>query len=587
MARSPKTSKISVVWLGQWLSYLKVGQKIALGYGLALGVAVLGTTAGFTIADYYQKQALKLEEDAVEELNLLNRLYSNVLETQLHQQQLIALPKESPLWQKKYTQYLEYSAKAKQVWSEFKSVNGNIDDDDDPDEEREAVNRVLQTYDHFEVYLQQVKKLLQQVASRRSQVGEISTEQIQTQFLNLSTDSDFQLDAFSEDLNQLMKITFEEFEQAETIFRATIKLRSQIIFISLLLSIAIAALLASYTSRAIARPIQAVTNVAQQATQDSNFDLQAPVTTQDEVGVLAFSLNQLIQQVKQLLKEQIEANEQLEAKVEERTVQLQEKTSELEAILNAFPDLFFRIAIDTTVLDYKAGNQTSDLYVLPEEFLGKRLVDIFPPSIGEKLNRVIVQAQQTQSLVSIEYSLVMPNHKEHYEGRLIPFTTEQFIFIVRNVSDRKQAEKALRQSEARLRKQAQDLEQAFKQLQETQFQLVQSEKMSSLGQLVAGVAHEINNPVNFIHANLAYVFEYAQNLLRLLEAYQKYIPNPPLEIQAEIEATDFDFLSEDLPKVLNSMQVGLERIKEIVLSLRNFSRLDEAEFKLFYYQTCG
>ncbi len=129
------------------------------------------------------------------------------------------------------------------------------------------------------------------------------------------------------------------------------------------------------------------------------------------------------------------------------------------------------------------------------------------------------------------------------------------------------------------RTKTQELEQTLQELQRTQSQLVQSEKMSSLGQLVAGVAHEINNPVNFIHGNLTPARDYIQDLLNLIALYQSYYPEPESEIQAEIEAIDLDFLMEDLPKLLESMKVGTQRIREIVLSLRNFSRLDEAEFK--------
>jgi two-component system NtrC family sensor kinase len=110
-------------------------------------------------------------------------------------------------------------------------------------------------------------------------------------------------------------------------------------------------------------------------------------------------------------------------------------------------------------------------------------------------------------------------------------------------------------------------------------QLIQSEKMSSLGQLVAGVAHEINNPINFIYGNLTPANEYIQDLLKLLKLYQQYYPQPVQEIEDETKAIDINFLIADLPKLLNSMGIGATRIKEIVRSLRNFSRLDEAEMK--------
>ncbi|MEH2384146.1 MAG: ATP-binding protein [Nostoc sp.] len=186
-------------------------------------------------------------------------------------------------------------------------------------------------------------------------------------------------------------------------------------------------------SSSIAKPLQSVTEVAQRVTQESNFDLQAPVTSKDEIGILATAFNHLIERVKTLLTEK----------------------------------------------------------------------------------------------------------EQHSE----------------------------------------ELQQALTKLHNTQQQLVQTEKMSSLGQVVAGVAHEINNPVNFIHGNITYINSYSKDLLKLVQAYQAHYPNPPQTLQATLDDVDLDFLNEDLPKILQSMKVGSQRIREIVLSLRNFSRLDESEFK--------
>lgn len=160
---------------------------------------------------------------------------------------------------------------------------------------------------------------------------------------------------------------------------------------------------------------------------------------------------------------------------------------------------------------------------------------------------------------------------------IVPFMDEsgkpyQYLAIRSDITARKRVEEALRE-------QAQQLEVAMQELKETQSQLVQTEKMSSLGQLVAGVAHEINNPVSFIYGNLIHASEYVRTLQHLLHLYQTYYPEPAEEIREAVVENDLDFILADLPKMLGSMKAGANRIREIVLSLRNFSRLDEAEMK--------
>ncbi|MEG4939417.1 PAS domain S-box protein [Microcoleus sp. F4-D5] len=250
---------------------------------------------------------------------------------------------------------------------------------------------------------------------------------------------------------------------------------------------------------------------------------------------------------------------------------LRQKTSELEAVFLALPDLYFRIDSDGIILDYLSGN-SSDLHLSPEYFVGKRMIDILPATAASQFERAILEVSENRTPVNLEYSLPMATGEETYEARLLPFNSHQAIAIARNITKRKQAESQLKHKNH-------ELEQTLKQLGRTQTQLIQAEKMSGLGQLVAGIAHEINNPVSFIYGNIIYASEYAKNLLYLCNLYQEHYPEPVSLIADLAEQIELEFMKEDFPHLLNSIQTGAERIRQIVLSLRNFSRLEESDIK--------
>jgi PAS domain S-box-containing protein len=197
-----------------------------------------------------------------------------------------------------------------------------------------------------------------------------------------------------------------------------------------------------------------------------------------------------------------------------------------------------------------------------------------------------MRAVEAKSLYEVEHRLrAADGSYRHFWVRGVPVLAEdgsirEWVGTHTDISDRVLVLEALKQSEGQYRSQAAKLEKAVQELHQTQTQLIQTEKISSLGQLVAGVAHEINNPINFIYGNITHATEYATDLLGLLHLYQEKYPNPVPEIVEAVADLDIDFLMEDFTKILESMKVGADRIRDLVVSLRNFSRLDESQMKL-------
>jgi len=229
------------------------------------------------------------------------------------------------------------------------------------------------------------------------------------------------------------------------------------------------------------------------------------------------------------------------------------------------------------------GSALSNFIDLDDQYLWSETLEKL--QTGVEVCQKLRFYHQTGAIVWLELS-AQPQSETEFSGSLINITD-----VYDELRLRKHAEGLLKQTNEELEARVEqrnieliqanhDLKVTLDKLKYTQAQLVQTEKMSSLGQLVAGIAHEINNPVTFIYANLSHASEYTQVLLKILQLYQQTYPVPSLHIQKAIVTWDLDFIKKDLGKVLESMQVGSERIREIVLLLRNFSRLDEAEIKI-------
>ena len=398
---------------------LSISSKITFGYAVTLGIAVVGTTVGFIIGDRYQHEARVQESNAQSEIRIFQRLQTNILHVQAHKQRFLIVGKNPEKLREDYNHFLMHITEFNKAWSAAKVHYENPKNPNFKEGlgEMAAVKRLIENYDRFtQKYLEQSGRIVREINSPYLQPEERELAKKKLWDL-INSPLEPQIDSFIDNLNDLTHFAEEETERAEAEVMEANVLRVQIIATSILLSVVLATVLAIFTSRAIARPLRATTQVAKQVTQEKNFDLQAPVTTEDEVGALTTSLNQLILEVKQLIEEQ------------------------------------------------KAANQAK---------------------------------------------------------------------------------------------------------------LIQSEKMSSLGQMIAGVAHELNDPVNFIYGNSQHAIEYVKNLLALLETYRNQIPNAPPTVQKEIEEIELDFLKEDLPKLLQSLKYGAERTAQIIYSLKDFSRLDEA-----------
>lgn len=232
-----------------------------------------------------------------------------------------------------------------------------------------------------------------------------------------------------------------------------------------------------------------------------------------------------------------------------------------------------------------------------KELIGQHLTDLVTDSPQKVLDYLracsqsrqiilgaftIHQAQEEGIIYRIRGAVVQPRSSESPAINLLQLekrTSSEFVLLNQKIHALSQEIQQRQRTQAELAQSNETLKQTLIKLQNA-LEAVQSEKMSGLGQLVAGIAHEINNPISFIHSNLSHADEYYNDLLKLIQLYQQEYPHPSQVIQQEIEALDLDFMQQDVKKLLQSMHTGSQRIRSIIKSLRNFSRLDEATSKV-------